>query len=68
MTRIWTQLTHTHNRYARSRTTPEHDQASERACDGFIPNRIAPASGLLFMEHIEQELNFLDSLYKLNEK
>jgi amino acid transporter len=37
---------------------------------GISPNLvsgIAPASGLLFMEHIEQELNFLDSLYKLNE-
>jgi hypothetical protein len=30
--------TYAHNRYARSRTTPERDQASGRACDGFIPN------------------------------
>jgi hypothetical protein len=38
MTRTWTQLTHAHKRYARSRTTPERDQASGRVCDGFIPN------------------------------
>jgi hypothetical protein len=37
-TRTWTQLTHAHKRYARSRTTPERDQASGHACDGFIPN------------------------------
>jgi hypothetical protein len=36
--RTWTQLTHAHNRYARSQTTPERDQTSGRACDGFIPN------------------------------
>jgi amino acid transporter len=38
---------------------------------GISPNLvsgIAPASGLFFMGHIEQELNFLNSLYKLNEK
>jgi hypothetical protein len=38
MTRTWTQLTHAHNHYARSRTTPVRDQASGRACDRFIPN------------------------------
>jgi hypothetical protein len=32
------QLTHAHKRYARRQTTPERDQASGRACDGFIPN------------------------------
>jgi hypothetical protein len=39
MTRTWTQLTHAHKRYARSRTTPERDQASGRVCDRFIPNK-----------------------------
>jgi amino acid transporter len=38
---------------------------------GISPNLvsgIAPASGLFFMGHIEQELIFLNSLSKLNEK
>jgi hypothetical protein len=43
-TRTWTQLTHAHNRYVRSRTTHERDQVSGRVCDGFIPNTTPRAS------------------------
>jgi hypothetical protein len=63
MPRTWTQLTHAHNRYARSRTTPEHDQASGRACDGFIPNKFEPLHAQLLARR--PYISLMDALAKV---